>query len=166
MFVGGGLYPLHMAISPDWKVHYFSADMADRADHRALDEAFLTQMGTALGAPAIAALERIRDRLGLDYAGIDFAVNAAGEVVVFEANATMVVAVPGNDERWAYRRNPVERVIDAARAMVLANARTRDALAMIAGQPANWAACRFAYKPPAAIRLSWVPVSRTRPASM
>jgi glutathione synthase/RimK-type ligase-like ATP-grasp enzyme len=122
MFVGGELYPLHMAISHHWKVHYFSADMADRADHRALDAAFLTDMHDALGAPAVAALERIRDTLALDYAGIDFALNERGEIVVFEANATMVIALPADDERWTYRRAPVERVVAAFRAMLRARA--------------------------------------------
>ncbi|HZO94425.1 MAG TPA: tetratricopeptide repeat protein [Candidatus Baltobacteraceae bacterium] len=120
MFVGGRLYPLHMAISRDWKVHYFSADMADNPGHRALDEAFLTDMRAALGAPAIEALERIRDTLGLDYAGVDFALNAAGEIVVFEANATMIVPTIGDDPRWAYRRAPVARITGAVRAMLAA----------------------------------------------
>ena len=38
------------------------------------------------------ALENIRDALKLDYAGIDFGVNATGDLLLFEANATMVVA--------------------------------------------------------------------------
>jgi len=118
MFVDGAPYPLHMAISRDWKVHYFSADMADRPDHRALDEAYLDDMRAALGAAAAGALDRIRETLGLDYGGIDFALDAAGNVVVFEANATMIVAAPGGDPRWDYRRAPVERVAGAFRAML------------------------------------------------
>ena len=35
MIVDGELYPLHLAISRHWKVHYFTADMADDPDHRA-----------------------------------------------------------------------------------------------------------------------------------
>ena len=31
MFVDGSVYPLHLAISSDWKVHYFSAAMGDHA---------------------------------------------------------------------------------------------------------------------------------------
>ena len=129
MFVGGALYPLHMAISQDWKVHYFSADMANRADHRALDEAFLTDMPDALGADAVAALERVRETLALDYAGVDFALNGAGEVVVFEANATMIVAKPGDDPRWSYRRAPVERIVRAARELFVARAAATTSMA-------------------------------------
>jgi len=37
MMIDGQLYPLHAAISSDWKVHYFSAQMADYPKHRAQD---------------------------------------------------------------------------------------------------------------------------------
>ena len=40
--------------------------------------------------------------LGLDYAGIDFGLRATGEILLFEANATMVVNPPDPGERWAY----------------------------------------------------------------
>jgi hypothetical protein len=35
MLIGGKIYPLHLAISRNWKVHYFTSDMADQPDHRA-----------------------------------------------------------------------------------------------------------------------------------
>ncbi len=122
MIVDGQLYPLHLAISAEWKVHYFSADMAERADHRAQDAAFLTDMNGVLGARAIAALERVRDTLELDYGGIDFALDRAGNVVVFEANASMIVPTPGPDARWDYRRGPVARIRRAVRAMLVRRA--------------------------------------------
>jgi hypothetical protein len=39
--------------------------------------------------------------------------NERGEVLVFEANAIMVVMVPDKDSRWDYRRDPVERIYKA-----------------------------------------------------
>ena len=48
MIVGGRLYPLHLAISPDWKVHYFTAVMAGSAAFRAEEERFLADMARAL----------------------------------------------------------------------------------------------------------------------
>jgi hypothetical protein len=117
MIVDGRLYPLHLAISRDWKVHYFTADMADRPDHRASDAAFLRDIAS-IGGKAVAALERLRDALGLDYGGVDFAVNSAGEILFFEANATMVVLPPLLDPKWAYRRAAVETVLKAASVML------------------------------------------------
>ncbi|HTJ28722.1 MAG TPA: tetratricopeptide repeat protein, partial [Candidatus Limnocylindria bacterium] len=118
MFVGGALYPLHLAVSQEWKVHYFSAAMAEYAAYRDEERAFLENMEETLGARAIGALAAIRDALGLDYGGIDFALDDAGSVVAFEANATMVILPPPADERWAYRRAPIQRAIDACRVMI------------------------------------------------
>lgn len=125
MIVDGRIYPLHAAISRQWKVHYFTADMADHPDHRSEDAAFLTDMPGMLGQKAITALERIRHTLKLDYAGIDFGLSSAGDVLLFEANATMVVNPPDADERWAYRRPAVTRILDAVRAMITGRAADR-----------------------------------------
>jgi glutathione synthase/RimK-type ligase-like ATP-grasp enzyme len=122
MMVGGQLYPLHLAISPHWKIHYFSADMANRADNRAEEAKFLADMPAVLGPKAMAALRRVQAELGLDYGGIDFGINARGEVLLFEANATMVAAPPPSGEPWNYRRTALWRVRAAARQMLLARA--------------------------------------------
>jgi hypothetical protein len=99
MTIAGRIYPLHLAISRNWKVHYFTSDMADQPDHRAEEAAFLGDMPAALGAKAIAALEGIRDTLGLDYA--------------------MVISSPSPDERWAYRRAAIDTVLEAVVEMIL-----------------------------------------------
>ena len=123
MFIDGKMYPLHLAVSPNWKIHYFSADMTENAANRAEDERFLADMHGALGPVAIDALERIEQTLGLDYAGIDFAVDAQGRVLLFEANATMVVAQPGADARWDYRRPAVTVILNAFKDMVMGRVR-------------------------------------------
>jgi hypothetical protein len=122
MIVGGEIFPLHLAISRRWMVHYYTADMADEPSHRAEEAAFLADMGAVLGPAVIATLESIARRLRLDYGGIDFALDAAGQVVVFEANATMIVPLPPADGRWAYRRAPVGRIDAAVRKLLLARA--------------------------------------------
>jgi hypothetical protein len=110
LFIGGELYPLHLAISRNWKVHYFSADMSAVDEHRVEEAAFLADMRGVLGARTMASLERINAELGLDYGGIDFG--------VYEANATMAVFPAPPDERFDYRRPAVARVLDAAHALV------------------------------------------------
>jgi hypothetical protein len=118
MFVDRTLYPLHLAISRDWKVHYFTADMADSQEHRTQDAAFLQDMAGVIGPNGMAGLERIRAALGLDYGGIDFAIDSRGDILFFEANATMVVYPPSPDPRWAYRRPAVDAVLSAVRLML------------------------------------------------
>jgi hypothetical protein len=120
MIIDGGLYPLHVAISSHWKIHYFTADMADNPEHRAEDAEFLENMPGVLGARGMAALAEIQSRLALDYAGIDFGLSPTGEILLFEANATMVVNPPEPDAKWAYRRSAVERIGAAVRRMLIA----------------------------------------------
>lgn len=121
--VDGELFAMHAAVSEQWKVHYFSAEMAAHAERRAEDKAFLDDMVSAIPARALTALRAIAGRLRLDYGGIDFAVDAQGRVLVFEANATMTVPAPPKGAQWDYRRAPVKRILDATRRMLLRRAR-------------------------------------------
>jgi hypothetical protein len=119
MFIDGVLYPLHLAISRDWKVHYFTSNMADDAAYRAEERRFLEDMPGVLGDTAMAALRQICATLGLEYAGIDFALGVDGSVLLFEANATMVVFPPGPEPIWDYRRRPINAVLSAATRMLV-----------------------------------------------
>ena len=123
MIVDGELYPMHVAVSDHWKVHYFSAEMSTYPERRAEDKTFLESMEAVTGARAMRALRAIAARLQLDYGGIDFALDAAGHVLVFEANPTMTVPAPPRGEIWDYRRAPVKRIMDATRRMLLRRAR-------------------------------------------
>jgi glutathione synthase/RimK-type ligase-like ATP-grasp enzyme len=125
LIVGGALYPVHLAISRSWKIHYFSADMRDNDTNRAEEAAYLNDMAGYLGPRATAALEGIAATLGLDYAGIDYGIGADGNVLVFEANAAMAIYLPDDDERFAYRREAIARIAGAARRMFSERARPR-----------------------------------------
>jgi glutathione synthase/RimK-type ligase-like ATP-grasp enzyme len=122
MLIDGKLYPLHVAISNDWMIHYFSADMAESAENRAEDSSFLADMPGVLGETAVRALEQVEKILGLDYGGIDFGLNERGEVLIFEANSTMTVVVPDRDPRWDYRRPTVQGIYQALLQMLLSRA--------------------------------------------
>jgi glutathione synthase/RimK-type ligase-like ATP-grasp enzyme len=119
MMIDGRLYPLHKAISREWMIHYATAEMAQSAEHRAEDAAYLEDMPAVLGPRAMAALERVRAALGLDYAGADFSLGPNGEVLLFEANATMSVPTPERGEQWDFRRPAVERIHAAVREMIV-----------------------------------------------
>jgi hypothetical protein len=121
MIVDRALFPLHFAISRHWMVHYYTADTA-APEHAAEEAAFLDDMDGTLGSTALATLHEIAERLGLDYGGIDFAFDAQGRVVVFEANATMIVP-PSTAERRPERRKAVERIEGAVRRMLLTRGR-------------------------------------------
>jgi glutathione synthase/RimK-type ligase-like ATP-grasp enzyme len=119
MTIDGRLYPLHCAVSRDWKIHYFSADMADSPENRAEDAGFLNEMERVLAPAQLEALREIQLALGLDYGGIDFGIGRNDELLLFEANATMVILAPDPDPRWEYRRPAVERACAAVRSMLI-----------------------------------------------
>ncbi len=85
MIVDGVLYPMHAAVSNQWKVHFFSAEMSQHPERRAEDEAFLVSPESVLGAPALRALHAISKRLELDYGGIDFALDEHGRILVYRS---------------------------------------------------------------------------------
>ncbi len=125
--VGGQLYPVHLAISSQWKIHYFSAEMADCPEHRAEEAEFLNNMTRVLGPRTMAALEQLQSTLGLDYGGIDFGLNRSGEVLLFEANATMAVYRPDANPQWDYRRAAIERIYEAVQQMLRTRANSGSA---------------------------------------
>ena len=123
MIIDGVVYPLHLAIAADWKVHYFSAPaMGTEARYREEERRFLEAMPEVLGARALAALTGLGARMGLDYAGVDFGLRADGRVLLFEANATMVIVPPPPDAVWDYRRAAINGALEAARQLVLTRA--------------------------------------------
>lgn len=131
MMIDGALYPLHLAISNHWKVHYFSAAMQEKAEYRAEEQRFLSDPQGVLGTTVWTALQAIQAELGLDYAGIDFGLSRQGEqgeqgeqveLLFFEANATMVMALPQADPIWDYRRAATERAMAAATTLFLKKA--------------------------------------------
>ncbi len=122
MMIEGALYPLHLAASLDWKVHYFSAAMRDDARLQAEEARFLNDMAGTLGPGAMDALTAIQSTLALDYAGVDFGLNDSGDLILFEANAVMTIVPPDGSKQWAYRRAPIANAVAAARNMVVSRA--------------------------------------------
>jgi hypothetical protein len=102
-----------------WLVHFYSADIPEAPWKREEEEErFLVDPRTALGAKAMDAIGAIARRMDLHYAGIDFSLLADGRVVVFEANATMLVHLRDPIEQFPYKHVHVPAIIAAFDAMV------------------------------------------------
>jgi len=113
VFVDRVPLPYHLAISPQWMVHYFSADMLAHPWKLDEERRFLEDPRAALGARATDALAAVAQRLDLDYGGVDYTVLPDGRVLVFEANATMLVHREAADGVLAHKNGFVERIVDA-----------------------------------------------------
>jgi hypothetical protein len=75
----------------------FQCEDADSPEHRPEDAEFLENMAGVVGDRAMTALKAVQTALGLGYGGINFGLNERGEVLLFEANATMAVFPPAED---------------------------------------------------------------------
>ncbi len=113
--------PYHLAISPHWLVHYFSAEM-EHDGRMAEERAFLADMPGCLGPVAAAALGAIARRLDLDYCGADFSLLPDGRVLLFESNATMLVHPEAPGSRHAGKNPFIDRILHAFEAMVMRRA--------------------------------------------
>lgn len=111
-------YPYHLAISRHWIVHYDTAEMPAHAWKLDEERRFLENPAEALGPGVMAAIEAIGATLDLDYCGIDFSILPDGRVLVFEANATMLVHPEAEDSPLAFKNRHVGRIFGAFNAML------------------------------------------------
>ena len=114
--VGDEILPYHLAIDDKWKVHHVTTSMATNAWMQDEERTFLDDPWHVFGAEQRAALQAIREVMGLDYFGIDCALARDGAVVVFEVNASMLVH--GNNQRFPYKTKAVERIKQAFQALL------------------------------------------------
>jgi len=123
IFVDRAPFPYHLAISPRWLVHYFTADMLAAPWKTEEERRFLEDPGAVLGERAMAALAAIGARLDLDFCGIDFSLLPDGRLLVFEANATMLAHLDDPPEQFPYKHIHVPKIFAAFEAMVARRAK-------------------------------------------
>ena len=116
IFIGEQPIFRHVLVSDHWNVH-----ASDRMRFMASRPALIEEEERALAAPfaglpanAQETLRQVRERMPLDFFGIDFAVAPSGELLLFEANATMNFFPFADDPRFAYARDmlkPAQRAM-------------------------------------------------------
>ena len=116
MFVDGDILPYHLAIDDKWKIHHATTDMANQTWMQDEERTFLDAPHSVFGERQYAVLRAVRDAIELDYWGIDCALDRAGNVVVFEANATMLVH--SRNDLFPYKRPAVAQIKRAFDAML------------------------------------------------
>jgi tetratricopeptide (TPR) repeat protein len=113
VFVDGVAYPVHLAISPRWMIHYYNAPMAENAWMRAEEHAFMRDMATVFDGVRAAGLREIAREIPLDYFGIDCSIAADGRVLLFEASSAMIVHLRDPVDLYPYKAQYVPRVVTA-----------------------------------------------------
>jgi biotin carboxylase len=112
LFIDRKLYQYHLAISKNWLVHYFSADMLAEPFKRIEEQRFLENPKKVLGSKVHDALLKIAERLDLDYAGIDFTILNDGNLLVFETNP-LISVYPVDPAEFSYKVQYVNAIFDS-----------------------------------------------------
>lgn len=117
IFVDRMPYPYHLAIGDHWLVHYWTSDMETNAGRRDEEARFLDDPQGVLGSRAWDTLKAVAQAMDLDYAGMDFSLLPDGDILFFEANATMLVH-PEDEEMFAYKASAVQAILAATSDMI------------------------------------------------
>lgn len=102
--IGDEVIIAHVHFGARWNVHR-ERDAASAAEvsvppgEQAFAQSILFKPDDALGRTGIAALRAIRERIPLDFYGIDFDILPDGRLVFFEANAAMNVSMAGRKSK-------------------------------------------------------------------
>ncbi len=113
MFVGGTPYACHLAISPRWMIHYYNAAMAEHAWMRDEEARFVADVASVFSGPLADALREIAAAVPLEYFGIDCALARDGRLLLFEADAAMLVHGTDPPGLYPYKRAAFTRIQNA-----------------------------------------------------
>lgn len=121
IFVDGQIMPYHLAIGNHWKVHHITTDMNKNDWMQAEEKTFLENPQAVFTPKHYQAMRAIQQAVGLEYFGIDCGIDRAGNLVVFEVNASMLVHQ--KNEAFPYKTPFVEKIKQAFDAMLKKRAR-------------------------------------------
>ena len=112
-FIGGRPHLAHMAVGDHWMVHYLNAGMAESAEKRAEEAAAMAHFDAGFALRHVAAFAALHQRLGLDYFAIDCAETADGDLLLFEADVSMIVHALDPVDLYPYKQAPMAKLFTA-----------------------------------------------------
>ena len=115
-FIGDSILLRHLITGEPWNLHGRDKAglMLERADLLREDQRVLSEQLDAFPPRTAEILKEIKARIGLDYFGIDCNVTPAGDVLVFEANATMNYFPYPEEPEFHYIRESLQDITGAA----------------------------------------------------
>ena len=120
--VDGRPFLCHMAISESWMLHYANAGMEKSQAKRDEEARAMETFETGFARRHERALEEIYRRVGLEYLVIDCGESPDGRLLLFEADAAMVIHSMDPPDLFPYKKAHMERVFQAFYAMLAAKA--------------------------------------------
>ncbi|MEM8689489.1 MAG: hypothetical protein AAGF81_19335 [Pseudomonadota bacterium] len=126
-WIGGKVVPNHLFVHAHWKVHSAASRLGTMAERPSLQEeeqAFLSDHSSDQRKQIDRMMHALAEANGLDYFGVDFSFLPTGQIVVFEANATMRSHYPEFAESFPYLSKPASAHIAAFQDLIEAKAGT------------------------------------------
>lgn len=115
VLVDGKPYPYHLAISPQWMVHYIKTPTASTQWMRDEEERFLSDP-QAVFANWERTFGEMAQAFELDYVGVDCTIMPDGSVLVFEADTALLVHC--REPEGSYKHRYVPRIFRAVEALL------------------------------------------------
>ena len=109
-FINGRAYPSHWATSEHWIVHYLSAGMAEHAERRAEEAAWMSAFDTDFAVRHALAFDALHRRIGLDYFAIDCAEMPDRRLLLFEVDVAMIVHSMDPQATFPYKKPAMRKL--------------------------------------------------------
>ena len=122
VFVDGQPFPCHMAISDQWKIWYMNARMAESVQKKREECMFMENFNHDFSVRHGRAMDEIANRIELEYFGIDCAEDRDGNLVVFEADNSLIVHNMDPPEIFPYKSKHMKLVFAKFVEMLIAKA--------------------------------------------
>ena len=94
-------------------VHYLNAGMDEDAGKRAEEAAAMARFDADFARRHVGAFAALHQRLGLDYFAIDCAETPDGDLLLFEADVSMIVHALDPVDLYPYKRPQMARLFAA-----------------------------------------------------
>lgn len=116
--IDGVPYPSHLAISSNWMIHYFNADMAGSQAKRNEEARFFANFETGFRARHENALRRIDKLVGLELVSIDCAETLGGKLLIFEIDNAAIVHALDDPAVFPYKPPAMQKLFTAFRGLL------------------------------------------------
>jgi len=120
--IGGEIFPVVCHLDKVWNVHGGNRKEIMRTSQTLMQEEqnFLADWKSYVGTRAVQAVEKLVEKTGLDFFGMDFNVTDTGDVFIYELNASMRHSFD-HAQNFPYKRPYDEAISTAFEKMVMSH---------------------------------------------
>lgn len=113
MLISGKPFLAHLAISQNWMIHYLNAGMAEDAKKREEEAQIMENFSQSFAQKHALAFQKIYQRTGLDYVGLDCSETPDGKLLIFEIDSCMIVHAIDPVDLFPYKPMHMKKLFSA-----------------------------------------------------